>query len=263
MRVLPIPCLSDNYAYLVVCDATKTCAIVDPSTLADTERAIVAIMNEGLALTEIWATHHHGDHVGGVADVMKRFDVRTVVGFANEERIPEITTRLADGETRALGTIAVRGMHVPGHTSGALAYFCEAPGALPCVFSGDTLFSAGCGRMFEGTAPQMHASLMRLAALPSETRVYSGHEYTASNLAFAQHLEPRNTDVARALALALDKRTNGHATVPSKMVDERATNPFLRAGEPTMRPALGLPATATDVEVFAAARAMKDTFRAR
>jgi len=262
MRVVPVPCLSDNYAYLVVCEATKECAIVDPSTLADTEAAIEAIVAEGARLTEIWATHHHGDHVGGVADVMRRFSVRTAVGFAGEARIPELTARLGDGESRALGSIRVRGLHVPGHTSGALAYVCEEDGFVPCVFSGDTLFSAGCGRLFEGTPAEMHASLSRLGALPGETRVFSGHEYTVANLVFAQHLEPTSARVAEALAAARAKRSAQLPTVPTTIAEERATNPFLRASEPALRQALGLPANASDVEVFAATRKQKDTFRA-
>ena len=257
IEIEQFPCLQDNYGYLVHDPATGATASVDTPDAAAIEAALA---RRGWKLTHILNTHHHADHAGGNLELKAKWHCTIVGPRADAARIPGIDVQVGDGDDYAFGSVSVRVYDVPGHTSGHIAYQFASEGV---AFVGDTLFALGCGRMFEGTAPQMHASLMRLAALPSETRVYSGHEYTASNLAFAQHLEPRNTDVARALALALDKRTNGHATVPSKMADERATNPFLRAGEPTMRPALGLPATATDVEVFAAARAMKDTFRAR
>lgn len=264
MRILPVPCLSDNYAYLVVCDATKTAAIVDPSTLTDTERALDALRKEGIEVREVWATHHHGDHVGGVDDVCNKLGIDTVVGFEPDRaRLPRLTLGLADGERHTLGTISVRAIHVPGHTSGALAYYCEEPGSTPCVFSGDTLFAAGCGRLFEGTPAQMHKSLSRLSALPGDTRVFPGHEYTVANLAFAAHVEPDNEAVANALVRARALRAKGEPTIPTSMADERAYNPFLRAGERALRRGLGLPMDATDVDTFAAARKKKDTFVAQ
>ena len=261
MRVLPIPCLSDNYAYLVICDETKAAAIVDPSTLADTEAAIDALAKSGIALREVWATHHHGDHVGGIEDVCKRFGVDTVVGFEPDRaRLPRLTLGLADGGRHMLGTIKIRAMHVPGHTSGALAYVCEAAGHPSCVFSGDTLFSAGCGRLFEGTATEMHASLDRLATLDGETHVYPGHEYTVANLVFAARLEPTNEAVVKALARARQLRSKGDPTIPTTIADERTYNPFLRSSEPSLREGLELPVSASDVDVFTAARKAKDTF---
>ncbi len=261
MRVLPIPCLSDNYAYLVICDETKAAAIVDPSTLADTEAAIDALSRSGITLREVWATHHHGDHVGGVEDVCKRFGVDTVVGFEPDRaRLPRLTLGLTDGGRHALGTIKIRAMHVPGHTSGALAYVCEAAGHSSCVFSGDTLFAAGCGRLFEGTPAEMHASLDRLATLDGETSVYPGHEYTVANLLFAAHLEPSNESVSTSLARARALRAKGEPTIPTTIAEERTHNPFLRSGEPSLRAGLSLPASASDVEVFAATRKAKDTF---
>lgn len=263
MRVLPVPCLSDNYAYLLICDETKRAAIVDPSTLVDTEASIVALAEAGITLSEVWATHHHGDHVGGALDVCKRFDVPCVVGFeADRERLPGLTLGLADGDVRAFGSISVRVMHVPGHTSGALAYVCEAKGEAPCVFSGDTLFAAGCGRLFEGTPAEMHASLARFAALHPTTRVYPGHEYTIANLVFAMHLEPSNAAIAQGLVRARALRAEGKPTVPTTIADELAQNPFLRSHERSIRLAFSLPSKASDVETFAATRKAKDTFTA-
>lgn len=264
MRVLPVPCLSDNYAYLVVCDATRTAALVDPSNLAGVEAPVRALLAEGYALREVWATHHHLDHVGGVDDVCDTFGVGVVVGLeADRARLPRLTLGLADGDTHALGGVKVRVMHVPGHTSGALAYVCESEGEAPAVFTGDTLFIAGCGRMFEGTPPQMHASLSRLGALPPETRVYCGHEYTVANLAFAAHLEPSSEAVSRAREEALAARGRGEPTVGGTIGRERLHNPFLRASSAELRATLGLPDGASDVDAFAAARKAKDTFVAR
>lgn len=264
MRILPVPCLSDNYAYLVVCDATRSLALVDPSNLAGVEGPVRALLAEGFALREVWATHHHPDHVGGVDDVCDTFGVDVVVGLkADRARLPRLTVGLADGDTRAFGSVKVRVMHVPGHTSGALAYVCEADGAAPAVFTGDTLFVAGCGRMFEGTPAQMHASLSRLGALSPDTEVYCGHEYTASNLAFAAYLEPSNDAIAKAREAVASARGRGEPTVPGTIGQERLQNPFLRASSAELRATLGLAEGASDVEAFAAARKAKDTFVAR
>ncbi len=261
MRILTVPCLSDNYAYLVVCDATRAAALVDPSTLADVEGPVRELLDAGYALREIWATHHHGDHVGGVEDVCRAFGVETVVGFEpDRSRLPRLSLGLHDGDRHALGSVRVQALHVPGHTLGALAYFCESDGEPPAVFTGDTLFVAGCGRLFEGTPAQMHASLTRLGALPPDTRVYCGHEYTTSNLAFAAHLEPASVDIPRAVASARATRARGQPTVPSSVAAELGHNPFLRAHVGALRVSLGLPAEASDVDTFAAARRAKDTF---
>lgn len=259
MRVLPVPCLSDNYAYLVLCEVTGQAAIVDPSTLEDTRAAVEALAHSGARLVEIWATHHHGDHVGGLAGVRDTFAVACVRAFA-DPRIEGVTHPLADGDTFVLGTIRVRAMHVPGHTRSALAFFCEGDGEAPCVLTGDTMFAAGCGRLFEGTPADMHASLSKLAALPPETRVYPGHEYTVSNLVFAATLEPTSGDVAAALARARGLRARGEPTIPTTIDDERRTNPFVRAHEASLREGLGLPEGTDAISVLASARKRKDVF---
>ena len=259
MRVLPVPCLSDNYAYLVICEVTGQAAIVDPSTLDDTRAAIEALARAGQRLVEIWATHHHGDHVGGLDGVRDTFAVSCVRAFA-DPRIERVTHPLADGDTFTLGAIRVRAMHVPGHTRSALAFYCETDGDAPCVLTGDTMFAAGCGRLFEGTPADMHASLSKLAALPPETRVYPGHEYTVSNLVFAATLEPASGDVAAALERARGLRARGEPTIPTTIDDERRTNPFVRAHEPSLREGLGLPEGSDPVSVLACARKRKDVF---
>lgn len=217
--ITPIPCLKDNYAYLVTCDATKACAIVDPSEATPVLAALC-----GARPSAIWNTHHHWDHVGGNEELVAKAGVADVYGHASDRgRIAAQTRFLEEGDTFELGRLRVRILHIPGHTTGAVAYVVEGDGDAPAVFTGDTLFVAGCGRLFEGTPEMMFASLAKLAALPDATRVYCGHEYTASNLRFAAHVEPDNEDVRRAA------RAVKIPSVPSTIATERRINPFVRA----------------------------------
>ncbi|RMH41252.1 MAG: hydroxyacylglutathione hydrolase [Deltaproteobacteria bacterium] len=254
MRIVPIPCLSDNYAYLVVCEATGRAAVVDPS---EAEPVAAAIAAEGVDLAAIWNTHHHWDHTGGNDALAAAYPQLEIVGHTTDAaRIPGITRRVDEGDTVAVGDeVRARILFNPGHTRGAISYFIET---LPAVFTGDTLFLAGCGRLFEGTPEMMYTSLSKLAALPDDTRVYCGHEYTASNLAFAAAVEPDNADVARRrAALAVP-------SIPGTIAEERATNPFLRARVPAVAAAAArrAPIDRTDpVAVFAALRQWKDEFR--
>src|SRR5579883_3231151 len=252
MRVVPIPCLKDNYAYLVVCSSTNEAAIVDPSEAAPVEQAVRAAKVE---LRAIWSTHHHWDHVGGNEELAKAFAPLEVLGHASDKgRIPGQTRFLESGESFWLGRLQVRTIHIPGHTLGAIAYVVTATGEAPVVFTGDTMFLAGCGRLFEGTPAQMHASLGKLAELPPTTRVYCGHEYTVANLRFAQHLEPKSADVAQALAHAQAQRERESPTVPGTLADELRVSPFLRVRSPEIRATLGIAKDADDVTAFAAIR---------
>ena len=248
MRIVPVPCLKDNFAYLVI-DDDGHCAVVDPGEAAPVEAALV---REHARLAAILATHHHPDHVGGIGELVAgRTGVEVVVGAKDAPRTPHATRAVDDGDEVVLGALRARCIHNPGHTLGAVTYVVDG-----CAFTGDTLFGGGCGRLFEGDAAMMHASLMRLAALPPETRVYFGHEYTASNLRFAAAVEPDNTAVAgRARALPAP-------STPSTIADERATNPFLRAAEPAVIAAARSRGAADDpVSVFAAVRSWKDGFK--
>ena len=248
MRIVPVPCLKDNFAYLVI-DQDGRCAVVDPGEAAPIEAALV---REGATLAAVWATHHHPDHVGGVAELVAAHPgIEVVIGARDAARTPRVTRTVEDGDEVALGTLRARCIHNPGHTLGAVTYVVDG-----CAFTGDTLFGGGCGRVFEGDAAMMHASLMRLAALPPETRVYFGHEYTASNLRFAAAVEPDNARIAERA------RSLGTPSTPSTMADEHATNPFLRAAEPAVAAAAKTRGAAGDpVSVFAAVRAWKDGFR--
>jgi hydroxyacylglutathione hydrolase len=256
MRILPVPCLQDNYAYLVVSEAGHA-AIVDASE-ADPVRD--ALRKEGVTPRAIWSTHHHWDHVGGNEALARELGLEVVGHASDRARLPALSRAVDTGDTVDIDEIEARCIHIPGHTLGAVAYFIDT-GRERVVFTGDTLFCAGCGRLFEGTPQQMHSSLSRLTELPADTRVYCGHEYTESNLRFAAFLEPSNADVARARTRARDLRATGAPTVGTTLEEECQVNPFLRVRSPEIRSALHIPAEADDVSAFAAVRAAKDTFR--
>lgn len=256
--IIPIPAFADNYIW-VLRDGVHA-VVVDPG---DAAPVLAYLDREGLLLTAILATHHHGDHVGGIAALLARFPV-PVYGPAREA-IPGRTQPLAEGDTFAVPGIPVtlRVLDIPGHTAGHIALFGDVNGH-PCVFCGDTLFAAGCGRLFEGTPAQMWASLGALARLPDVTRVYCGHEYTVANLRFALAVEPANPDVAARMAHEGAKRERGEPTLPSTIALERTTNPFLRAGVASVRAAAARQAghpLADDVAAFAALREWKNEFR--
>lgn len=252
MRVIPVPCLSDNYAYLVAADGARDAVVVDPS---EAEPVIEALEREGLSLIAILNTHHHYDHVGGNEDLLDRFGAMPVYAHASDKgRVPHQTDLVEEGRSFSVAGLTFQPLHVPGHTLGAVAYCVE-----DAVFTGDTLFVAGCGRLFEGTPEQMHTSLSgKLGKLPPATRVYCGHEYTMSNLRFAASVEPSSAAVAAKLAAATATRERGEPTVPSTIGEELAVNPFLRCGEPAVRARFG---GDSEVLVFAAVRSAKDNFR--
>ena len=261
MRVVAVPCLSDNYAYLIVGDAGEA-IVVDASEAAPVREAL---RRQGVRLAAIWSTHHHWDHVGGNEELAREFSVEVVGHASDKGRLPGLTRGIGAGDTVRGAGIEARCLHVPGHTLGAVAYYVEGAsggaGGAGAVFTGDTLFCAGCGRLFEGTPAQMHASLTSLTQLPGGTRVYCGHEYTENNLRFAAHVEPSNTDVTSARERAAATRGRGEPTVGTTLDEERRTNPFLRADSAEIRTTLGVPAGADDVTAIAAIRAAKDGFK--
>lgn len=258
MRTIPIPVLSDNYTYLIIDETTGASALVD---CPDAKPALRRVEAERAQLRAVLCTHHHWDHVGANADLRAAVPDLAVYGSATEgARIPELTHPLAEGDEVAIGRSVARVLSIPAHTRGHIAYF--FPDDLS-VFCGDTLFVGGCGRVFEGTAAEMVSSLRKLMALPDETKVYCGHEYTETNLRFALTLEPNNG----ALRAKYDRVTSARAaekpTVPSTIAEERATNPFLRLDSPELQESLRRthPDLADDpVAVFAAARTLKDAF---
>lgn len=256
MRIVTIPCLRDNYAYLVIASNGEA-AIVDASEAAPVRDAI---RREGVTARAIWSTHHHHDHVGGNTELARELGLEVVGHVSDRERLPALTRGVDTGDTVQVGDVQARCIHIPGHTLGAVAYFVDA-GSERVVFTGDTLFCAGCGRLFEGTPAQMHASLSKLLELPGDTRVHCGHEYTESNLRFAAHVEPENAAIPPAQDCARRLRVEGKPTMGTTLDEERTVNPFLRVRSPEVRTTLGIPAGADDATALGAIRAAKDGFR--
>ncbi len=254
MRVVTVPCRTDNFTYLVGADGTRDVAIVDP---CEAEPVLAAVREHELCVTAILNTHHHGDHVGGNRRVLQEFPGIPVYAHASDEnRIPGLTHPLEDGDELDAAGLHYRVLFVPGHTSGHIAYVTEG-----AVFVGDTLFGGGCGRLFEGTPQMMNTSLNgKLAKLPPETRVYFAHEYTSANLNFARTVEPNNPALLRRIAEVRERRSRGEWTTPSTIDLEKATNPFLRVSEPEIIASVGLTDDAPSDQVFAAVRRAKDVF---
>ena len=249
LEIETIACLKDNYAYLV--SGAGLCAAVDPSEAGPVEAALRA---RGLKLTHILNTHHHWDHTGGNAALKKTYGAVVVGPAKDRERIPGIDIGVEESQGWRFGEHEVRILEVPAHTRGAIAFvFANA------VFTGDTLFAMGCGRLFEGTPATMQESLAKLMALPDDTEVYCGHEYTLNNARFALTLEPGNPELRARIKTVEALRAKGEPTVPSSIGLEKRTNPFLRTGSDEIRAALKM-ATADDVAVFAEIRRRKDAF---
>ena len=256
--IIPIPAFADNYVWLL--REGRAAVVVDPGDAAPVQ---AYLDREGLDLAAIVATHHHGDHVGGVEALVARRHV-PVYGPARES-IPARTRGLREGDAIVLDALGLEllVLDVPGHTAGHIAYIGRVADA-PALFCGDTLFAAGCGRIFEGTPATMWTSLQKLAALDPATRVFCAHEYTLANLRFAAAVEPANVALAQRHARDAALRDRGRPTVPSTIADELATNPFLRAGEPAVRAAAEAHAGHRldgAVAVFAALRAWKNVHR--
>ncbi|WP_119677558.1 hydroxyacylglutathione hydrolase [Indioceanicola profundi] len=249
-----IPALTDNYIYLIRDVETGAVGVVDP---AESEPVEMALADLGWRLTTILNTHHHADHTAGNRDLKARWHARVIGPAADRDRIPEIDTAYAEGEGFSFGVRPVRVFDVPGHTRGHIAFWFEDADAL---FSGDALFSLGCGRLFEGTPDQMWTSLLKLRALPDSTRVYCGHEYTQSNARYARSIDPDNAALAERAAEVDRLRATLQPTLPTLLGREKAVNPFLRADDPAMAAAMGM-AGANPVAVFAAIRRGKDNYR--
>jgi hydroxyacylglutathione hydrolase len=258
MRLTPLPAFADNYIWLL--QHQQQVLAVDPG---DGQAVLQWLAREpGAQLGTILVTHHHADHTGGLVQLVQATGAR-VVGPALET-LPVPHTPVADGDSVGWGPLQWQVIDVPGHTAGHVAYWAQVEGQDPLLFCGDTLFSAGCGRLFEGTAAQMLASLDRLAALPTSTRVCCAHEYTLSNLRFARAVEPDNAPLAAYEQACAARRAQGSPTLPSVLGQELAINPFLRSRHPAVRAAVQrhtrlLPQD--DAQAFAQLREWKNEFR--
>jgi hydroxyacylglutathione hydrolase len=253
-----VPQLQDNFAYLVIDDRSRECAVVD---CAEADKVIAAAKAHNAKLTAVLTTHWHPDHSGGNQAIAAKIPGIKVYGAAAEGgRIPALTDPVEDGASIRIGGLEARVIGIPAHTNGHVAYYFASMGA---VFTGDTLFVGGCGRVFEGNAATMVGSLAKLVALPADTRVYCGHEYTEKNLRFALTLEPNNTALKAKHDWSVKTRAAGGWTVPSTIADERLTNPFVRTTSAELRATLRKldPSIAdTEVAIFARARELKDRF---
>jgi len=252
LQIHQFPCLSDNYGFLVHDPASGETVAVDTPEAA---KILAAAAEKGWNITQIWNTHWHGDHAGGNAEIVARTGAK-VTGPKEVERLGKAPDVVVDeGDTVSLGALKARVLNVGGHTNGHVAYVLDSE---KIAFVGDTLFSLGCGRMFEGQPGQFWTSLSKLAALPDDTTLYCAHEYTASNAKFALSVDGDNPALKKRAAEVEALRAAGKATVPSLLADEKAANPFLRA--PLLKSKIGM-AGASDAEAFAALRKMKDGFK--
>ena len=253
LELVTIPCRTDNYAYLIHDADTGETAVVD---VPDAAPILAALKARGWALSRILLTHHHGDHIDGVAELRAATGATVAGNAADAARLPPLDLPLTAGATFTLGRDLAHVIDVSGHTIGHIAFhFPESA----LAFTADSLMAGGCGRLFEGTPAQMWASLAKLAALPPETVICSGHEYTTANLAFAATIEPENAALAARITATATARAANRPTVPSRLREEAATNPFLRAHLPHIKAAVGM-AGASDAAAFAEIRARKDRF---
>ncbi|XP_059096873.1 hydroxyacylglutathione hydrolase, mitochondrial-like [Tigriopus californicus] len=257
MKFKILPALTDNYMYLLVDDATKEAAIVDPVA---PETVMDAVQAEGVSLTTFLTTHHHWDHAGGNKKMAELAQGLRVLG--GDDRIDALTQKVGHGDELTLGSLAIKCLFTPCHTTGHICYYVTSGENTPAVFTGDTLFLGGCGRFFEGTADQMHKALVEtLGVLPDETKVFCGHEYSLQNLKYGRHVEPKNEVVQAKIAWCEEKRALNppEPTVPSTIGEEKQINPFMRVNEPTVQTHAGKD---TPIETMAALRAEKDNFKA-
>lgn len=254
LEIVTVPCLSDNYAFLAHDAETGATALVDVPEAAP---ILAALDARGWSLSHVLITHHHDDHVQGLGEILARHPDAKVVGHAKDaERLPDLDIALNDGDTITVGGSTGTVMDVSGHTIGHIAYHFPDSAA---AFTADSLMALGCGRVFEGTMPMMWVSLSRLAALPDDTTIYSGHEYTEANGRFALSVDGENPALLARMEDIRAARAKGEPTVPSALALEKATNPFLRATAPEMAAGLGM-AGADPAEVFAEVRRRKDRF---
>ncbi|KAF3433244.1 hypothetical protein FNV43_RR24346 [Rhamnella rubrinervis] len=257
MKIYEVPCLGDNYAYLIIDETTKEAAVVDP---VEPQKIVNTAKQHDVLLKLVLTTHHHWDHAGG-NEKLKQLVPGIKVYGGSIDNVKGCTDKVENGDKISLGAnVNILSLHTPCHTKGHISYYVTSKeGEDPAVFTGDTLFVAGCGKFFEGTAEQMHESLcVTLGSLPKPTRVYCGHEYTVKNLQFALTVEPNNVKIQQKLSWANQQRQAGLPTIPSTIEEEWGTNPFMRADLPELQEKVGQNSA---VEALGEIRRMKDSWR--
>lgn len=251
MRVVIVPVLSDNYAYLLIDDSSRTAAAVDP---AEAHLVLAKAAEEGVTITSVLTTHHHWDHAGGNNAMAEKLPGITIYG-GRLDNVQGCTHPLDHDDTFTVGAVQVRALHTPGHTRGSMSFYCEGGGQRG-VFTGDTLFVAGCGRVFESTPADLYTSIVEvIGALPPDTQAYVGHEYTIKNLEFAVTVDRENQDLQNMLKWAQSQRLERKFTVPSSLRNEWLINPFLRSGNESLA---SVCPGCSPVDVFTRLREMKN-----
>ena len=253
MQITPIPCLTDNYAYIINDSQSKTVGVVDPS---DAKPIISFLNKKNLKLNFILNTHHHFDHVGGNLELKKLYNAKVVGFFGDKHRIPGIDITLKDNEKWNFGNSMVKILHIPGHTLGHICFYFEKE---EVAFTGDTLFSLGCGKIFEGDHKQMLTSLNKIKTLPKNTNIYCGHEYTHKNAEFCMTYDKNNSELKKKFEVIKKLRLKALPTIPTSLADELNSNIFLRCDQNDIKIKLNMQ-NQDDFEVFKKIRDLKDTF---
>ncbi|GLT88493.1 hypothetical protein SLE2022_065180 [Rubroshorea leprosula] len=256
MKILHVPCLEDNYSYIIIDESSKEAAVVDP---VEPRKVIQAAHEHGALIKLVLTTHHHWDHSGGNDEIKGLLKDIKVYG-GSLDNVKGCTHKLENGDKVSLGaSLNILALHTPCHTKGHISYYVTDKEDDPAVFTGDTLFIAGCGKFFEGTAEQMYQSLcVTLGSLPKPTRVYCGHEYTLKNLQFASTVEPKNVRIQQRLSWANHQQEAGLPTIPSTIEEEMETNPFMRVDLPELQESVGCK---SPVEALREIRRRKDNWR--
>lgn len=259
LQIHTIPAFVDNYFWLIQPDTqSPDVYIVDPGAA---QPVCDYLAQHKLELKGVLLTHHHHDHIDGALELQETF--KTPIYGPDSSRIPQVTQPLYDGDSLPLGTLTATILALPGHTLDHIAYFIQTPDNPPLLFSGDTLFAVGCGRLFDGTAPLLYRALQKIALLPDETLIYGGHEYTLANIRFALTIEPDNSDLKVRQVAERQKREQGISTLPTQLALEKRTNPFLRCHLKSVRTSverLSNKTLVTDTDIFTSLRLLKDHF---
>jgi len=253
MEITPIPCLTDNYAYIIYDNNSKTTGVVDPS---ESQPIISFLKRKNIKLNYILNTHHHFDHIGGNVELKKIYNAK-IIGFEGDKhRIPGIDIALKNNENWNFGNSTIKVFHIPGHTLGHICFFFEKE---KIAFTGDTLFSLGCGRIFEGNHEQMLSSLNKIKKLPKDTKIYCGHEYTYKNAEFCMKYDSNNNDLKKKFEKIKELRLQNLPTIPSSLEDEIKSNIFLRCDQKDLKIKLNMK-NQEDSKVFRKVRDLKDSF---